>query len=234
LRAPTPRTMSSIGGPTIQLNSAFEMPVLGFGTFLAKPGEVGAAVRDAISQGYRHIDCAAAYSNEDEIGRVLQEIFNDAKSGVKRENLFITSKLSAFQMQPKNIGPCLRKTLSDLQTSYLDLYLVHIPVAVRKNATTGAVEPDRQCSLQDVWRELESAVSLRLVRSIGISNFNVQTLNDLLNYCRIKPSVQQIERHPYLQQRGMMSLCKSENIAVTACKRARERERERERERFCC
>lgn len=147
---------------------------------------------------------------------MLAGVFGDASSGVKREDLFITSKLNCFQMHPNSVGPCLRKTLSDLKVAYLDLYLVHLPVPARRTAD-GKVEPDRGgYSLCDTWRVLEAAVGLGLVRSIGVSNFNVQALNDLLNYARIKPAVNQIERHPYLQQRGTVDFCRREGIVVTA------------------
>jgi diketogulonate reductase-like aldo/keto reductase len=201
--------------PSVKLNSGHEMPVLGLGTFLAKPGEVGAAVSKALNAGYRHFDLAAVYGNEAEIGVALQDAIRGGV--VTRGELFLTSKLAASQMEPAQAKACLAKTLADLQTDYLDLYLIHHAVPVSKDAA-GAITLERKkgYSLQDIWRVLEGAVKAGQVRSIGVSNYMVQTLNDLLNYAEIPPAVNQIERHPYLVQVGMMELCQRDNIFVTA------------------
>jgi diketogulonate reductase-like aldo/keto reductase len=200
---------------SVKLNSGRSMPVFGLGTFLAKPGEVGAAVTKAIELGYRHFDLASVYGNEAEIGAALADAY--ASGAVKREDLFLTSKLAATHHAPAKAHECLRKTLTDLRTEYLDLYLIHHAVAVNKNADGSmSVVRGEGFSLRDTWAALEAAVASGLVRSIGVSNFQVQLLNDMLNWAKIAPAVNQIERHPYLVQKGMMELCKRENIAVTA------------------
>jgi len=112
--------------PNVKLNSGFEMPLLGYGTFLSKPGEVEAGVREALKVGYRAFDCAAVYANEAEIGGVFDEVFNDEKSGIKREDVFITSKLPAGSMKPDVVKATLQKTLDDLKLKYIDLYLIHM------------------------------------------------------------------------------------------------------------
>jgi alcohol dehydrogenase (NADP+) len=217
--SPLTATATTVTGngrsPSVKLNSGHLMPVLGLGTFLAKPGEVGAAVTKAIHAGYRHFDLAAVYGNEAEIGVALQDAI---RSGVvSRADLFLTSKLAASQMEPSRAKACLAKTLADLQTDYLDLYLIHHAVAVSKDAAGNySIERKKGYSLQDVWRVLEGAVKAGQVRSIGVSNYLVQTLNDLIDYAEIQPAVNQIERHPYLVQNGMMELCQREGIFVTA------------------
>lgn len=199
----------------IKLNSGFEMPVLGLGTFLAKPGEVGAAVLKAIEVGYRHFDLAAVYANEAEIGDALQTAYQ--RGLVTREELFLTSKLAATSMAPAKAELCLAQSLADLKTTYLDLYLIHHSIAVNKAADGKlSVVRGEGYSLRDTYAFLERAVASGRVRSIGVSNFMVQLLNDLLNWCSVKPAVNQIERHPYLAQAGMMELCARENILVTA------------------
>jgi len=191
------------------------MPLVGFGTFLSKPGEIQPALKAAIEGGYRHIDCAAVYRNEAEIGQTLQELFTAGV--VKREDLFITSKLANSQMHPDEVLPALKKTLSDLQLTYLDLYLVHLPVAAVVPAEgTPSVRRLPGFGLQDTWRQFEKAYEQGLVKAIGVSNFNIQTLNDCLNYAKIAPAVNQVERHPYLVQPKLVKFCKDYHVAITA------------------
>jgi diketogulonate reductase-like aldo/keto reductase len=210
--------------PTLKLNTGASMPALGFGTFLAGPGEVGNAVREALRAGYLHIDCASAYGNQAEIGAVFAEFFNDTKSGIKREDIFITSKLFPGEARPGGVVDDVKKSLSDLGLTYLDLYLVHQPLAVEPNPSwdkkeriMGKFRPLRAqgWGLQDIWRGMEEAFTLGLTKAIGISNYNVQTINDCLCYARIPPAVLQIERHPYLQQPELLKFCQNNGIVVT-------------------
>jgi len=200
------------------------MPALGFGTFLAGPGEVGASVRDALRAGYLHIDCASQYMNQAEIGAVFAEFFNDPKSGIKREDIFITSKLFPNDARPGSVVEDLKKTLADLGLDYLDLYLMHQPLIVEPNPTwdkkeriMGKYRPLRAqgWGLQDIWRGMEEGFALGLTKAIGVSNYNVQTLNDCLCYAKVPPAVLQIERHPYLQQAELVQFCHANDIIVT-------------------
>eukprot|EP01126_Amoeba_proteus_P040894 TRINITY_DN4387_c0_g1_i1.p1 TRINITY_DN4387_c0_g1~~TRINITY_DN4387_c0_g1_i1.p1 ORF type:complete len:281 (+),score=38.79 TRINITY_DN4387_c0_g1_i1:116-958(+) len=172
---------------SLTLNDGNEMPILGFGTFLCSPGQVGPAVKTALKVGYRLIDCAAVYRNEVEIGHALKEVFDEGV--IQRKDVWITSKLGANNMHPDNVLKALKQTLNDLQLNYLDLYLVHIPVPV---GSDGKVTRLRGYGLQDIWRILEKARDDGLVRSIGVSNFPVLLLNDCLNYARIPPAVNQV------------------------------------------
>jgi len=207
--------MSVVRGPVVKLNSGFEMPVVGLGTFLAKPGEVGEAVTYAIKAGYRHFDLAAVYANEAEIGAACAAAFSSGL--VTRADLFITSKLAASSMQPDAAELCLQKTLSDLKLDYVDLYLVHHSVAVIKDEKGTISLARRQgFSLRDTWAFMERAAKSGRVKSIGVSNFHVQLLNDMCNWCSVVPAVNQIERHPYWPQAGLMEFCAREGIVVTA------------------
>jgi len=200
------------------------MPALGFGTFLAAPGEVGTSVREALRAGYLHIDCASGYLNQAEVGAVFAGFFQDPKSGIKREDIFVTSKLFPNDARPGAVVEDLKKTLSELGLAYLDLYLVHQPLAVEPNPTwdkkeriMGKYRPLRAqgWGLQDIWRGMEECYALGLTKAIGVSNYNAQTLNDCLCYARVPPAVLQIERNPYLQQPELMTFCKANDIVVT-------------------
>lgn len=208
----------------IKLNNGALMPQLGFGTFLAAQGEAGESVRCALEAGYRHIDCAAVYANEHEIGEVFKKVFNDPASGIKREHVFITSKLAPANADPAKVKAALQQTLKDLQLDYLDLYLVHQPVPVKlnpnydgKHRIIGKFLPLRSVGfgLQDVWRAMEDCQEAGLARAIGVSNYNAQTLNDLFMYAKVAPSVLQIERHPYHAQSEIVAFCQANGVAIT-------------------
>jgi len=194
------------------LNNGVHMPLLGLGTFLAKPGEVKEAVKVALRLGYRHLDCAEAYNNQKEVGEALQEAYAELK--ISRKDIFITSKLRPLDSDPALVERNLGETLKDLQTDYVDLYLIHIGAfAVKEN---GISKPRRGSSIEQMWRKFEAAYDAGKAKAIGVSNFPTVLINDLLNYCRIKPTVNQIERHPYLVQRKHVDFCLSEKVEITA------------------
>jgi len=199
----------------IVLNNGFHIPLLGFGTFLAKHEEVYHAVKVALNVGYRHIDCAEGYGNQKAIGKALSEVFAEGK--IHRKDVWITSKLQADRMTLDVIDTQIQTTLADLQLDYLDLYLIHHPVPNKPDPKNPDKRiPDRSVSLQQVWRKLEEFVDAGKVKSIGVSNYSSSLVNDLLCYARIKPVINQIERTPYLTQKRHIDFLKSEGIQITA------------------
>ncbi|GJD08632.1 Aldose reductase A [Galdieria sulphuraria] len=198
--------------PAAVLNTGAKVPLVGFGTWKAEPGRVGEAVRTALEAGYRHIDCAAVYGNEKEIGQVFKEIFSSGK--VKRSDVFVTSKLWNTCHKKEHVIEACKQTLKDLQLDYLDLYLIHWPCAFefaglpiteentipknKKGEIAFAKVP-----LQETWKAMEELQKQGLVKAIGVSNYRIVELLDLLSYCEIVPAVNQIEVHPYNQRKDL-------------------------------
>jgi alcohol dehydrogenase (NADP+) len=194
------------------------LPLVGLGTWKSNPGEVYTAVREALRLGYRHIDCAALYANEADIGRALRDAMRNGE--VTRRELWITSKLWCNAHGRENVGPALRKTLVDLELEYLDLYQMHWPIALQPTSilpgSAADFRPLSEVPLHETWAAMETAVDAGMVRHLGVSNFSVKKLRDLLPRCTIQPEVNQIELHPLLQQRELVQYCASRGIHVTA------------------
>ncbi|XP_069679073.1 aldo-keto reductase family 1 member B1-like [Periplaneta americana] len=206
--------------PTVKFNNNRDFPVLGCGTYEAgKPGEVAAVVKDAIDVGFRHIDGAMFYENEAEIGEAIRAKI--AEGVVKREDLFITSKLWNIFHRPDLVVPTCKKTLSDLGLEYVDLYLIHWPFAVKEGGVLNPFDGDGKLIPSDVdyvdtWKAMEDCFKLGLAKSIGLSNFNSQQIQRILDVATIKPVVNQVECHPYLNQSKLIEFCKQRGIVITA------------------
>jgi alcohol dehydrogenase (NADP+) len=194
------------------------IPALGLGTWKSDPGEVYDAIREAITIGYRHIDCAAFYENEPEIGQALVDAF--ACGDVNREDMWVTSKLWNNAHLRKDVKPALVKTLKDLQLEYLDLYLIHWPIALKPEVQFPSSAHDflalNDAPIAATWEAMEACVADGLCKHIGVSNFSIRKIRELLANCAIKPDVNQIELHPCHQQPAMLEFCKNEEIVLTA------------------
>ncbi|KAL0867590.1 hypothetical protein ABMA27_008356 [Loxostege sticticalis] len=194
----------------VKLSSGYEMPMLGLGTYARKadPGQFRQAVEWAIDAGYRHIDTASCYKNEEEIG---EGIANKIKQGVvNRQDLFVTTKLWNDCHAEAEVIPALKKSLEKLKLDYIDLYLIHWPVSVNvKGEDTGIDHVE-------TWRGMEEAVKLGLTRSIGVSNFNEEQLERLYKSANIKPVVNQFEINPTLTQHKLVNFCKDHSIVPVA------------------
>jgi alcohol dehydrogenase (NADP+) len=194
------------------------IPALGLGTWKAKKGEVYGAVREAIHLGYRHIDCAPAYENEVEVGAALTEMMGSGS--VLREQLWVTSKLWNNAHASADVLPALQKTLADLRLDYLDLYLIHWPVALKQEVFFSRSKDDylslQQVPIIETWQAMEDCVKQGLVKYIGVCNFSIQKLGELLALASIAPMMNQVELHPYLQQKAMLRYCHEHEVLVTA------------------
>lgn len=202
----------------IELNTTASLPIIGLGTWRSKPGEVYQAIRWALKIGYTHFDCADIYNNQAEIGQAFHDAFNE--DNLKREDLFITSKLWNDAHEPQYVRPTLDQTLKDLQIDYLDLWLMHWPVA-QKHGTTEPQSEQDMVSLTDLpleltWAEMEKCLTDGKVKAIGVSNFGQKNLQTIIDKGQISPAVNQIECHPYLQQNELIDFCRKNMIAVTA------------------
>lgn len=178
------------------LNNGLEMPWLGFGVYQINDGqEVVRAVRNALEIGYRSIDTATVYGNEQGVGKAIRE------SGIPRENIFLTTKVWNNDQRGERTLAAFEESLKRLETEYVDLYLVHWPV--------------KGC-YQETWRAMEKIYQSGRAKAIGVSNFLVHHLEDILRDSQIVPSVNQVEFHPFLVQPELLRFCQNHKIQVEA------------------
>ena len=183
--------------PDITLNNRQKIPQLGFGVFQVKPRDTAAAVSTALQAGYRHIDTAEMYGNENEVGEAIR------RSGLDRDDLFVTSKLSNDAHRPGDARRAFDESLKALGFDYLDLFLIHWPLPTRYGG-----------DYVSTWKALEECYRDGRARSIGVSNFQARHLQRLLGESEIIPAVNQIEVNPYLTQDELRGFCAEHQIAV--------------------
>jgi D-xylose reductase len=203
------------------------IPPIGFGFWKVARSDAADTAYQAIQAGYRHLDCAADYGNEIEVGEGIERAISDGL--VTREELWITSKLWNTFHAPEHVEEGCRKSLSDLGLDYLDLYLVHFPIALeyvpiaKRYPPEWVHDPDTQSGmkrakvpLQATWAAMEALVDNGLTKRIGVCNYNSALIHDLMTYAKVQPHMLQIEAHPYLAQERLIRLAKEYGIAVTA------------------
>jgi len=205
--------------PSVKLNNGAEIPMFGLGTWKSKPGEVRDAVENAIDAGYRMIDCALAYGNENEVGQAIAKKVSEGI--VKREDLFVTGKLWNTFHRPDLVSVGIKKSLTDLALDYVDLYLIHWPMGYKEDGELFPKDADGKFIFSDVdyldtWKAMEECVRLGLAKAIGFSNFNSEQVDRILSKCTIKPAMLQVECHPYLNQAKLIEYCRNKDILVTA------------------
>ncbi|XP_049544031.1 aldo-keto reductase family 1 member B1-like [Anopheles darlingi] len=203
----------SVRATTVTLNNGFQMPVLGLGTYGLRGSNGVEAVKAAIDAGYRHIDTASAYENEAEVGQAIREKILDGT--IKREDIFVTTKLWNTSHEPPQVLPAFEKSLANLQLDYIDLYLMHTPIGANASAD-GEDEILNEVDYVATWKAMEHLLKTGHVRSLGVSNFNSEQLTRVIEHGSTKPVVNQVECHVRLNQKKLIKFCKDRDIVITA------------------
>lgn len=213
---------------SVAIDSGCHQPSVGLGLWKIENSQTADMVFAAIEAGYRHIDAACDYGNEREAGEGIRRAL---EAGLcRREDLWITSKLWNTYHQAEHVRPAIERSLSDLGLDYLDLYLIHFPISLRyvpieeryppgwffdPEAAEPKMEPD-SVRISDTWGAMEKLHGAGLAKHVGVSNFGCSLIRDLLSYATVRPSVLQVESHPYLVQEKLLRYCQEEQIAYTA------------------
>jgi alcohol dehydrogenase (NADP+) len=204
---------------TLEFSNGDKLDSIGLGTWKSDKGKVEEAVYTALKTGYTHIDCALVYGNEKEVGNGIHKALNEGI--ITREDLWVTSKLWNNAHRKEDVIPALEQSLEDLRLDYLDLYLMHWPVAFKSGLEGFPEGDDDYLSLEEVpiietWNAMLEAKNQGLVKHIGVSNFSAKKLKDLIDKTQDSPEMNQVELHPLLQQDDLLKFCRNHNIHMTA------------------
>uniref|UniRef100_A0A0N5CH74 Aldo_ket_red domain-containing protein n=1 Tax=Strongyloides papillosus TaxID=174720 RepID=A0A0N5CH74_STREA len=195
---------------TLTLSNGIKMPILGLGTWQSSSDEGKNAIKCALDNGYRLIDTAKFYENETEIGEVLKEYFESGK--LKREDVFITTKLWCTHNRKEDVESELRNSLKRLQLDYIDLYLIHVPLCYDHEFT----KIDETVKMEDTWKGMEDVYEKGLAKSIGVSNFSNEEISRIMEIAKVPIHNSQVELHIYWPQTEHQKVCKQYNISLTA------------------
>jgi diketogulonate reductase-like aldo/keto reductase len=216
----TPTTPDKLRYTKIPLNTgSSSIPAVGFGTLIPDPLATEQATKTALEVGFRHFDCAERYRNEQAVGNAIQTAL---KSGLRREDLFITTKLWNTNHRPDRVKPAFEASLRRLQIDYADCYLIHTPFAFQPGDNQdprddhGQVLYDPGVTLIDTWHALERLVDDGRCKSIGLSDVSLDNLQKIVAAARIKPAVVQVESHPYLPEWQLLNFCQQNGIVLLA------------------
>jgi diketogulonate reductase-like aldo/keto reductase len=214
-------TVESFRHSTIQLaHGSGAIPAIGFGTLIPDPGVTKQATRAALEVGYRHLDCAERYRNEEAVGDALRDAFEAGT--LQRHDVFVTTKLWNTNHLPERVKPAFEASLRRLQIDYADCYLIHTPFAFQPGDeqdprdTDGQVIYDDGVTLGETWQALEGLVDDGRCRSIGLSDVTLDKVQEIVSIARIKPAVVQVESHPYLPEWELLDYCREQEIVLLA------------------
>jgi diketogulonate reductase-like aldo/keto reductase len=214
-------TSDALRHTNIRLNyGSVLMPAVGFGTLIPDPLVTSQATKTALEAGFRHFDCAERYRNEEVVGAAMQEVFQGG--AIRREDVFVTTKLRNSNHRPERVKPAFDASRRRLKVDVIDCYIVHTPFAFKPGDDQdprdgqGRVIYDTGVTLLETWRALERLVDEGHCRSIGLSDITLEKLREIVSAARIKPSVVQVESHPYLPEWALLDFCREHGIALQA------------------
>lgn len=213
-------TPDRIRDTNLPLNNGLSIPALGFGTLIPDPIATQSATRLALEAGFRALDTSERYRTETEVGQAIRQVLQAGK--IKRQDLFIATKLWNNNHRPERVKPAFDTSLKKLQLDFVDLYLIHTPFAFQPGEdqdprdAAGNVIYDKGVTLLETWRALEALVDAGKARSIGLSNVSLEQTREIFQAARIKPAVVHVESHPYLPQWELLDYCNQNNIVFQA------------------
>jgi diketogulonate reductase-like aldo/keto reductase len=213
-------------GVTFTLNNGVKIPAVGFGTFAneGSKGESYKAALHALKTGYRHLDCAWFYQNENEVGDAVRDFLKENPS-VKRSDIFICTKVWNHLHEPEEVKWSFESSLKNLGMDYVDLYLVHWPIAAEKDDNympklnekgQYVIKKDLTENHEPTWRAMEEIYNSGKARAIGVSNWTIPQLKKMLQFAKVKPAVNQIEIHPFLPNEELVNFCFENDILPEA------------------